>query len=108
MKLVLTNGYPYPYPENLSEAESEAIASNAGGNRLEIPNVISFQWLHTVTVQLRDDFGIWLGAQQMTGWEVWDDKRSVLEAKTSSEDGYGHPAIIVGDMAYCGFMLLED
>lgn len=106
MKLVLTNGYPYPYPTGLTEAQQEGISEAAAGRSMEIEGVAHFEWKHTVTVEIRDDFKYWLEARRVTGWPVWSE--GVLEAPTSAADGYDHPAIIVGDTAYCGFQLLAE
>ena len=104
MILHLRNGYPYPYPDNLTEAEQESISMSAAGNELEIHGVAHFEWLHTVTVEFTDDEALERAAR-LTGWGDWDYR--VLEAPTSSGDGYDHPAIVVGGMAYCGFILRE-
>ena len=102
MKLTLTNAYPYPYPEGLTEAEQEAITERCGDFNLEINGVVHFQWLHTVTVEFHyiNDCN---AAEKLYGWKPWSFR--VLEAPTSSADGYDHPAIIVKDKAYCGFIL---
>jgi len=106
MKLMLTNGYPYPYPDGLTDKQQEAISEAAPGRTFELDGVVQFEWKHTVTVEIKDDFRAWLDARRVTGWLVWSE--GVLEAPTSCADGYDHPAIIVGDTAYCGFYLLAD
>jgi hypothetical protein len=103
MQLTLQNGYPYPYP--LGAALDDALADAAAGKWLVLKGVAHFQWLHTVTVEFEDHAAL-LAAEQITGWERWGPL--VLEAKTSSEDGYDHPAIVTHNTAYCGFMLLPD
>lgn len=105
MKLLLTNGYPYPYPEGLSEEESERLSEQAPGNQLELHSVKHFEWLHTVTIEFDNALGV-LEAKAKTGWTTWNNGL-VLEAKTSTGDGYGHPAIVAGDIAYCGFILVK-
>lgn len=107
MRLTLTNGYPFPYPEGISDAESDAIADDASEYSFELANVFHFEMKHTITVEFLkyEDFE---AARKATGWRVWGDGVGggyVLEAKHSSKDGYAHPAIIVGDRAYCGFIL---
>lgn len=104
MRLILTNGYPYPYPLDATEAQQEALTEASASHRLELAGVATFQWLHTVTVEFRTD-SMTDHAAERTGWTEWCAR--VLEAKTSSGDGYDHPAIIVNDMAYCGFLLVE-
>ena len=103
MKIVLGNGYPYPFP--VLPAQQEAASEAAGGISLEIKGVNHFEWRHTLTVEF-DSFEALQAAQVATGWEHWEGL--VLEASVSVEDGYAHPAIIAGDWAYCGFMLIPD
>ena len=105
MRLRLTNGYPYPWPDHLPEAEQEAISLVAPGNQFRIEGVKHFEWLHTVTVEFEEDWQLFK-ARDATGWGIWSD--CILEAPTSASDGYDHPAIIVGNMAYCGFILEND
>lgn len=105
MKLILQNGYPYPYPANLTQKEQDELAEAAAGHRLEIEGVSFWQWLHTMTVQFKT-FADYEKAKQLTGWEHWS--HDVLEAPTSSADGYGHPAIVAAGMAYCGFIFTDD
>ena len=105
MKLILTNGYPYPYPNGLTPDLEDALSNAAPSIRLELAGVTHFEWLHTVTVKFVDD-NAESSARVSTGWSDWSP--GVLEAQTSSGDGYDHPAIIVGDVAYCGFQLRAD
>jgi hypothetical protein len=107
MKLILTNGYPYPYPKDATDDRQLELCEQAPGNTLQIPGVVNFEWKHTVTVQFADSERCEL-AREFTGWESWSESPPTLEARTSAGDGYDHPAIIAGDMAYCGFMLLND
>jgi hypothetical protein len=108
MKLTLENNYPFPYPDNLTEAEGDAIADQARDRDLVLKGVKCFEWLHTVTVEFVD-YAAYDKAKDLTGWERWGTERSnILEAKTSAEDGYGHPAIIAGGRAWCGFILSAD
>jgi hypothetical protein len=107
MKLILRNGYPFPYPSNLSEKEQEQIANDAGDYEIALLGVRHFEWLHTVTVEFRSLYH-YQQALETTGWRDWDASRWILEATTSAADGYDHPAIIVRDKAYCGFILMED
>lgn len=100
MKLVLMNSYPYPLPDDFDSDTHEARAFS-----LELRGVIHFEWCHTVTVEF-SKLEAYFTAQELTGWGEWSP--GVLEATTSADDGYDHPAIIAGDMAYCGFVLLED
>ena len=102
MKLTLTNAYPYPYPDGLSEEEQEAITHDSCNHDLVIEGVYSFQWLHTVTVEFRY-MDHYYAMMDKLGWKEWSFR--VLEAPTSAGDGYDHPAIIVKDKAYCGFIL---
>jgi hypothetical protein len=107
MKLILENGYPYPYPKGLSDEEGERVANDAPDIQMELKGVRAFEWLHTMTIEFESSDAA-LAAIRQTDWDVWDAARNILEAKTSSEDGYGHPAIIVGDKAYCGFIVAAE
>jgi hypothetical protein len=108
MRLILQNGYPYPYPEGLLSPDEEAkIAEAAAGKTFEINGVIHFEWKHTLTVEFGDQ-DEHFNPQELTGWRRWGSERNILEALTSGLDGYDHPAIIVGDTAYCGFILKEE
>jgi hypothetical protein len=110
MKLILTNRYPFPYPENISEEHGDRLSNEATEYDLTIDGVIHFQWLHTLTVEFADE-GAMAEAKERTGWEVWgsDPKRFILEAKTSRQDGYdNHPAIVVRNEAWCGAILKSD
>jgi len=105
MRLRLINGYPYPYPTGLSEAEQEALSEAAAGEDLLLECVVHFEWLHTVTVEFDNVLSL-LEAQGKTNWTVWGTGAGpVLQAPQSAADGYNHPAIIAGDKAYCGFIL---
>jgi len=103
MNLILRNCYPYPYPQDATEAEQEAISDEAGAGELVLADVIHFEWLHTVTVEFAT-FDAWAAAQQATGWKSWDTPLT-LEAPTSGPEGYEHPAIIAAGKAWCGFGL---
>jgi hypothetical protein len=105
MRLILQNGYPFPYPTGLSEAESDKISDAAMGKTFEINGIHHFEMKHTLTVEFVDQESYEI-SQELTGWKRWCDH--TLEATTSGPDGYGHPAIIVKDTAYCGFILKEE
>jgi len=64
--------------------------------------VDSVQWLHTFTVRFSSGIA-YEAAKAKTGWCGYGD--FILEGKESADDGYGHPAIIAADTAYCGFFL---
>lgn len=102
MLLTLQNGYPFPYPADLTEDQQETLSELASENTLVLSGVSSIQWLHTFTVRFTDSAS-YTAAKKATQWEGFGDL--VLEAPTSVSDGYGHPAIIAEDRAYCGFFL---
>lgn len=106
MKLILTNGYPHPYPPNLTEAEADEIADNAQGEVRVIDGVVHFEWKYDVTVEFAT-VQIAYMYQQELGWKRWGNDPLILEAPTSAADGYDHPAIIADGIAYCGFILAE-
>lgn len=110
MKLILTNRYPFPFPPDLTAEEQETVSNNATDHDLTLDGVIHFQWLHTLTVEFKDE-GHLAEAVERTGWKPWgDDKdRFILEAATSRLDGYdSHPAVIVRNEAWCGAMIVAD
>jgi hypothetical protein len=107
MLLTLQNGYPYPYPLHLTSKQNEEIDAEAASFTTEFKGVVTFQWLHTVTIGF-DGLVNATAARDATGWEIWGGDPLVLEAKTSGPDGYDHPAIIVGPVAYCGFILSDE
>ena len=112
MKLMLSNGYPMPFPTHLSEANQEAINLAAGEAQLHIVDVTAVQQLHTVTVEFTSREAMERACFQ-THWPVWSDldDRWILEVPTSSDDGYAHPAWVTGttvdgdQTAWCGFFL---
>jgi hypothetical protein len=104
MNLILSNGYPFPYPDGLSEAQQEEISQAAPSYRLVVAGVTHFEQKYTTTVQFRDT-DTYHTALAVTGWKPWSPL--VLEAPTSAADGYDYPAIIVGNVAYCGYQLVE-
>lgn len=101
MRLRLTNGYPYPFPENPPDDDPLMLDGN-----LVLHGVRHFEWKHTVTVEFENWYYL-EKATDATGWKSWDNGL-VLEAPQSAADGYGHPAIIVKDVAYCGFILEDE
>lgn len=106
MKLILTNGYPYPYPANLTDEEAEVIAEMAQGVQRVIEGVVHFEWTHTVTVEFQHLQTAYMYERGL-GWKQWGNDPLILEAPTSAADGYDHPAIIADGIAYCGFILTE-
>lgn len=107
MKLILRNGYPHPYPRFAPEFTQAAYAEAAGGNRKEIDGVHSVEVMHEFTVKFVDRDSM-VFAQEQTGWEVYSEEDNILAAPTSRDEGYDLcSAIIVKDMAYCGFWVGE-
>jgi hypothetical protein len=104
MNLILSNGYPFPYPDGLTEAQQEEISLAAPSYRLVVAGVTHFEQKFTTTAQFRDN-DAYATALAITGWKPWSPL--VLEAPTSAADGYDYPAIIVGNVAYCGYQLVE-
>jgi hypothetical protein len=111
MKLILTNHYPFPYPENISEEHGERLSSESTDRQLELHNVIHFEQKHTTTVEF-GDLEAYTEAKQKTGWKPWGTEGTeqfILEAPVSSDDGYGpYAAIIVKNEAWCGTILAAD
>jgi len=104
MILVLRNGYPFPYPTGLSDAEEDKYANGAAGVTMTIHGVESLEWLHQLTVKF-ESVAAANAAIHLTDWDVYDDDNWILTLNTSAEDGYQHPAIVVRGTAYCGFYL---
>jgi hypothetical protein len=102
MKLLLQNGYPYPFPEGF-DVEAEGYDSREF--QVILHQVVQFEWKYCLTIEF-SDFTAASFAQAATGWKSWAPV--ILEATISVADGYDHPAIIVGDKAYCGFIVCED
>ena len=106
MNLILQNGYPYPYPEHLSDDEQAVLSHEATDldNSLTIAGVVHFEWKYTITVEFASHEQA-KTAMAQTGWRWWDQGGVILEAASSSKDGYDQSAIITGNKAYCGFIL---
>jgi hypothetical protein len=108
MHLTLTNGYPFPYPSDVRAADVDRFAKEASGNVLHVEAVIGFEWKYTLTIEFANtDVGRASRDRMLAlGWCNWGPPGAlVLEAPTSAPDGYGHPAIIAGAFAYCGFIV---
>lgn len=105
MKLILQNGYPYPFPEGF-DVEKEGYDCREFS--VEIEGVIHFEWKYELTIEFKTYAQAKQYSEQL-GWPFWTDDRSlaILSAPYSEADGYEAPAIIVGDKAYCGFILME-
>lgn len=102
MRLRLQNGYPFPYPKGLTEDQQYEISEAARGHFMELDGVAGLEWLDTLTIEFETE-AAFDAAKEATSWGRWCD--SVLEAQLSAEDGYGHPAVVVNNMAYCGILL---
>ena len=100
MRLSLENGYPYPLPDGF---DSDTYDSRS--HSVLIEDVCHFEWRHTLTIEF-DTVEACERIEQLSGcWTPWSHK--VLEAVIDVNDGYEHPAIVFGDKAYCGFVLLS-
>lgn len=100
MRLLLSNGYPYPIPQgfNFDNYDSRS-------HYTVVHDVAHFEWLHTLTIEFTSNEAC-ARAEQLSGcWTHWS--YLVLQAVVSSADGYEHPAIIFGNKAFCGFRLLD-
>lgn len=102
MNLILTSGFPFPYPPNLNEAQQATIAEEAMSHRLVIEGVLRFEQKHTTTVIFLDADAC-QKAMALTGWQAWTSV--ILEAPTSKEAGHMFPAIIAAGKAYSGYQL---
>lgn len=108
MKLLMTNHYPFPYPENVSVEGGERISNEATDRDLRLDGVIHFEMKHTVTIEFESASAM-QAAQEKTGWKPWGTDGHILEAPVSAADGYGpFPAIIANNEAWCGYILKSD
>ena len=123
MKLILSHGYPFPFPLDPVDATVDAIAEAASGHRFTLEGVTSVQFMHTVTVEFAS-IEARKAAQKATGWTEWS--ALVLEAwfvggaVAPSPGGYGSGVeLIVPALAYdgivqapstsfCNVMMFED
>lgn len=109
MKLILSNGYPFPYPLDTDVATTDAIGEAAAGFRLELDGVGMVQFMHTVTVEFKDA-AAFDAAQKATGWAEWSPL--VLEARfvgdgvtAAGPGGYGSGVeLIAPALAYDGIV----
>lgn len=105
LDFVLGDGFPHPYPEGLSEEEQEEISSNLAVEDLRLKGIGSVEWRFEMTIQFVDRAS-YDDAKAATGWEAWDEAALILSIRLDGRDGRGDmPAIIVGDKAYCRWML---
>lgn len=123
MKLILSHGYPFPYPLDPVDATADAIGEAAAGFRLELDGVGMVQFMHTMTVEFKDA-AAFDAAQKATGWAEWSPL--VLEARFFGDGVPARPGrygsgveLIVPALAYdgivqapstsfCNVMMFED
>lgn len=104
MKLVLVSGYPYPWPEGFDSNDYDPRSQE-----FTLSGVVHFEWRHTLTVEFDSlEDAEWALENSGGYWHWWDKSCCILEAATSPDDGYNHPAILYGDKAWCGFILEEE
>lgn len=102
MKLILENGYPFPFPEAFDSDAYECREFS-----VTLKDIHSVEWLHDFTVKFNSEEAAVL-AKELTGWVYMTrSNKFILLARTSADDGYNHPAIVVKDKAYCGFILTD-
>jgi len=104
MRLILTLGYPFPYPEDLTDQQTDHLAHEAGNQWLTLEGVASLEMKYCLTVQFTDSEAC-ERAKQLTGWPAYDEDGFILEPTVSPMDGYEYPAIVAGNLAYCGLYL---
>lgn len=105
MILVLSQGYPFPYPEGLTQEQVDELAESAPHHTIELPDVKSVEMKFEFTVEFNSQEAAALMAL-VTGWEFCTP--SILLAQTSNKDGYDFPAVIVRNRAFCGIFLKDD
>lgn len=104
MQLILQNGYPYPLPRDF---DAEAQGYDCRDYTVVIEGVRHFEWKYELTVEFKD-YKAAKEHHETLDWPWYDKARCVLSAPFSADDGYEAPAIIAGDKAYCGFILVEE
>jgi hypothetical protein len=107
MKLILTDGYAFPWPQDLSQAEADRLCDEAHERSLTLEGVKAFEMKYTVTVEF-DDVPSYFAAKVSTGWAEWDRDGLILEATTSAKEGNEFPALVANGFAWCGIYLSED
>lgn len=108
MKLILSHGYPFPYPNDIDAGDADLIDEAAAGERFTLEGVTTVQFMHTVTVAFKNEEAF-EAAQKATGWMEWSPL--VLEAGfvggvvVPSPGGYGSGVeLIVPALAYDGIV----
>jgi hypothetical protein len=102
---ILGDGYPFPYPEGLTEQEQDDLAAGLAVEDLRLKGVASVEWRFELTIQFVDRAS-YDAAKAATGWEAWDEAALILSASLEGREGRGDmPALIIRDKAYCRWML---
>ncbi len=105
-QLRLTNGYPHPYDLDADSEQVDQWAEEAGGNARIVSGVVHFQWLHTVTVEFASVRDAEAAVARFPEWTQYGRAEDlILEIPQDADEGYAHPALIAGGMAWCGFIL---
>ncbi|MFG1227126.1 hypothetical protein [Xanthobacter wiegelii] len=105
--LILGDGYPYPYPEGLTEQEQDDLAASLAVEDMRLKGVVSVEWRFELTIEFVDRES-YDAAKATTGWEAWDEGALLLSATLEGREGRGDiPALIVGDKAYCRWMIVK-
>lgn len=115
MKIILTNGYPYP-PIDSTHPQYNDVCEQAGEFTFTLYGVVGFEMKHTRTVEFATEEQC-RNAQKLTGWNEWGPR--ALEVPTVDGTGYEYPGYVVnvpyrGDgvqaprTEYCGIQLQPD
>jgi hypothetical protein len=109
MKLILINGYPHPYPEQLGIKERTELTLAAQRETLAIEGVKNFLWeKHYPSVELVDKIAF-EKAIVLTGWEPEDTPEGLtLIANVDLTSSINMPPIVVRQKAYHGFFVTQD
>lgn len=104
-ELALGDGYPFPYPTDSDEELDAIIEGEMAVEDLILKGVDSLEWRFEWTIQFVDQAS-YDAAKAATGWEAYDAAALILSITLSGSEGRdGMPALIVGDKAYCRWML---
>lgn len=104
---ILGDGYPYPYPIDSDDELDAILQGEMAVEDLRLKGVDSVEWRFELTIKFVDRAS-YDSAKAATGWEAYDDRALILSATLSGPDGRdGMPALIVGDKAYCRWMIVK-
>jgi len=103
---ILGDGYPYPYPEGITEEEHEEIVGEMDVEAMRLHGVDSVEWRFEWTIQFVDQAS-YDAAKDATGWESFDARALILSIPTEHPGRGGMPGIIVKDKSFARWMIVK-